>query len=227
MALPKIMTTDLLLELFAGFLTAIIALWIVLLNRNTISITQSTSSIQFKDNSISNLSKTGIVRFVSNYFSDRGMLVNLGILALRITVGAMMIHHGQEKLADPQTFASNYVIPLHIPFPIFFAYLAGYSEVIGSWMLILGIFTPVGALALIATMAVAAYHHILFSGLNIYALELVVLYLGSSIALLLVGPGRLSFDAGIFKGIMGARFEKSKDLPSIASENPIYASNAT
>jgi putative oxidoreductase len=51
-------------------------------------------------------------------------------------------------------------------------------------------------------MAVAAYHHILTSGLNIYVLELVVLYLGGSIALLLLGPGRFSFDAGIAKELL-------------------------
>jgi putative oxidoreductase len=74
---------------------------------------------------------------------------------------------------------------------------AGYAEVVGSWLLIVGILAPLGAIALIGTMAVAAYHHILTSGLNIYVLELVVLYLGGSTALLLLGPGRFSFDAGI------------------------------
>jgi len=53
------------------------------------------------------------------------------------------------------------------------------------------------------TMSVAAYHHILTSGLNIYVLELVVLYLGASAALLLLGPGRWSFDAGIVSGLLG------------------------
>ncbi|MFN5195392.1 MAG: hypothetical protein ACK5E6_13370, partial [Cyanobacteriota bacterium] len=60
-------------------------------------------------------------------------------------------------------------------------------------------------LALIGTMAVAAYHHILTSGLNIYVLELVVLYLGGSVALLLLGPGRFSIDAGIMAGLAGAQ----------------------
>jgi putative oxidoreductase len=46
-------------------------------------------------------------------------------------------------------------------------------------------------------MATAAYQHILTAGLNIYVLELVVLYLGGSLALLLIGPGRFSFDAGM------------------------------
>jgi putative oxidoreductase len=93
------------------------------------------------------------------------------------------------------------VIPLHLPFPLLMAKAAGYAEVFGSWMLILGVLTPLGALALIGTMAVAAYHHILTSGLNIYVLELVVLYLGASTALLLLGPGRFSFDAGMAAGL--------------------------
>ena len=46
-------------------------------------------------------------------------------------------------------------------------------------------------------MAVAAYQHILTGGFNIYVLELVLLYLGGSLAILLTGPGRFSFDAGM------------------------------
>ena len=46
-------------------------------------------------------------------------------------------------------------------------------------------------------MTTAAYQHTLTAGLNIYVLELVVLYLGGSLALLLNGPGRFSFDAAM------------------------------
>jgi putative oxidoreductase len=132
-----------------------------------------------------------------NYLLGQGRLQSAGLLLLRLAVGVMMIHHGQDKLADPQSFATNYVAALHLPFPLFMAYAAGYAEIIGSWLLIFGLFTPFGALALSGTMAVAGYHHILTSGLNIYVLELVVLYLGGSLGLLLLGPGRFSFDAGI------------------------------
>jgi putative oxidoreductase len=89
------------------------------------------------------------------------------------------------------------VASLHLPFPLFFAYAAGFSELIGSWLVILGLLTPVGALALSGTMTVAAYQHISTAGFNIYVLELVLLYLGGSLALLFNGPGRFSFDAGI------------------------------
>lgn len=136
------------------------------------------------------------------YFLKDGFLTNAGLLILRLAIGLMMIHHGQEKLADPATFATNYVVPLHLPFPLFFAQLAGYSELFGSWFLILGFLSPLGALALTGTMSVAAYQHILTSGLNIYVLELVVLYMGGSLAILLNGPGRFSFDAGIVSGLL-------------------------
>jgi putative oxidoreductase len=46
-------------------------------------------------------------------------------------------------------------------------------------------------------MTTAAYQHILTAGLNIYVLELVVLYLGGSLALLFNGAGRFSFDAAM------------------------------
>ena len=55
----------------------------------------------------------------------------------------------------------------------------------------IGVLAPLGVLALAATMTAAAWQPILTAGLNIYALELVVLYLGGNLALLLKGPGRL------------------------------------
>ncbi|QEY33280.1 DoxX family protein [Synechococcus sp. RSCCF101] len=123
----------------------------------------------------------------------------------------MMIHHGQEKLANPASFAAAYVEPLHLPFPLFMAHMAGFAEIFGSWFVILGFLTPIGALALSGTMLVAAYHHILTSGFNIYLLELVVLYLGASLTLLCTGPGRYSFDAGM----IAEAFSSSTALGSV------------
>jgi putative oxidoreductase len=82
------------------------------------------------------------------------------------------------------------------------------------------VLAPLGALALIGTMAVAAYHHILTSGLNIYVLELVVLYLGGSVALLLLGPGRFSFDAGIVADLDASAEQESEDQPKVRPFQP-------
>jgi putative oxidoreductase len=206
------MTTTLLLEIFAGFFTAFIALWMVALNRPTAVVTATVNS-----GIAANLR-----RGLQSYFLREGQLANLGLLILRLAIGTMMIHHGHDKLGDPQSFADNYVVPLHLPFPLFFAYVAGYSEILGSWLLILGLLSPLGALALTGTMTVAAYSHILTSGFNIYVLELVVLYLGGSLALLLVGPGRYSFDAGIVAGVLDSSVDPAATSPVTGETSSSY-----
>ena len=188
------MSTTTLLEAAAGFLTATTALWFVVnAPRQGVPAAAAAPVVL----------PPALIAPLRAYFLRDGLAANAGLLALRLAVGLMMIHHGQDKLADPAGFAANYVIPLHLPFPLLMAHLAGYAEVFGSWMVILGVMAPLGALALMGTMSVAAYHHILTSGLNIYVLELVVLYLSASAALVLLGPGRWSFDAGIVAGLLG------------------------
>lgn len=214
------MTTLLLLELFAGFLAAGMALWFVVISRSSARNDAGGSAVS------AGLPATGgsgrIRQALAAYFLRDGLLANAGLLVLRLAIGVMMIHHGQEKLADPQQFADTYVASLHLPFPLFFAYVAGFSELIGSWLLILGLLTPLGALAITGTMTVAAYQHILTAGLNIYVLELVVLYLGGSLALLLLGPGRLSFDAAIAADLIAARAAEEQQDPEAGSLVPAY-----
>jgi putative oxidoreductase len=65
-------------------------------------------------------------------------------------------------------------------------------------------------------MTVAAYQHISTAGLNIYVLELVLLYLGGSLALLFNGPGRFSFDAGIVPALLD-------DLSADNDSDPVAA----
>ena len=66
-----------------------------------------------------------IQSWLKTYLLGQGALQSLGLLLLRLAVGAMMIHHGQDKIADPQGFATNYVAALHLPFPVVMAYAAG------------------------------------------------------------------------------------------------------
>ncbi len=73
---------------------------------------------------------------------------SFGFLALRLCVGVLLIHHGYEKLNNIENFADAFVRPLHLPFPILLSYTAAFSEIVGSWMLITGFATRLGALAI-------------------------------------------------------------------------------
>tara|TARA_Y100000766_G_scaffold223278_1_gene195734 strand:- start:6 stop:563 length:558 start_codon:yes stop_codon:yes gene_type:complete len=119
---------------------------------------------------------------------------DLAILLLRVFTGALLIHHGFEKLNDINNFADAFVRPLHLPFPITLSYLAAASEIVGSWSLIIGLGTRLGAFAILGTMSVAIYHALVTSGFNIYLLELLALYFSSAISIILLGPGKFSAD---------------------------------
>ena len=120
------------------------------------------------------------------------MIKSLGFLLLRLSIGIMLIHHGYEKLDNIENFADAFVRPLHLPFPIFFSYVAAFSVIVGSWLVILVLSTRLGALAILGTVSFGIYHAILTAGFTIYLLELLVLYWGGAACRNLNGPGNLS-----------------------------------
>ena len=122
------------------------------------------------------------------------MTRSLGLLILRLAVGTMLIHHGFEKLDNIDNFADAFVRPLHLPYPIFLSYVAAFSEIGGSWLLITGVGVRLGALAIAGTMSVAIYHALSINGFNIYLLELLVLYMGGALCLITNGGGKFSVD---------------------------------
>ena len=122
------------------------------------------------------------------------MIKSFGLLILRISIGTMLIHHGYEKTADINNFADAFVRPIGIPFPILSSYIAAYSEIYGSWLVIVGLFTRFAALSIVGTIGVAIYHAIVTAGFNIYLLELLILYMGGSLCILLLGSGDFALD---------------------------------
>lgn len=151
--------------------------------------------------------------------ATKPFLSDLGILVLRVVTGTLLIHHGYEKLANIENFADAFVRPLHLPFPILLSYIAAFSEVIGSWLLITGFLTRFGALAILGTISVAIYHAIITAGFNIYLLELLGLYFGAAIAVLAVGPGRLAIDELIVRRFSPElEREQSGSIDTVVSE---------
>ena len=134
------------------------------------------------------------------------MIKSFGLLILRLSIGTMLIHHGYEKLADIENFADAFVRPIGLPFPIVSSYIAAYSEIYGSWLLIVGLFTRFASLTIIGTISVAIYHAIVTAGFNIYLLELLILYFGGAFCVLCYGGGNFALD--IFLRKFGIKFPK-------------------
>ncbi|MGD1917454.1 MAG: DoxX family protein [Pleurocapsa sp.] len=113
---------------------------------------------------------------------------------LRAVVGIVMIHNGTDKLANIESFAEAYVAYIGLPFPIFFSYVAAFTELIGAPLLILGLFTRPAALGLFSTMCVAMYHHVSVAGLSIPYLELSAIYAACFLFFTINGAGLFSTD---------------------------------
>ena len=114
---------------------------------------------------------------------------------LRICLGIMIVHNGLDKLADIPSFAEAYVKVIGLPFPIFFSYVAAYTELIGAPLLAIGFLARPAAFGLFGTMCVAMYHHILVAGLSIPYLELSAVYAACFLFFTVNGPGLFSTDA--------------------------------
>jgi len=89
---------------------------------------------------------------------------------------------------------------------------------LNSRLLILGLGTRLGAIAILATMSVAIYHAIVTSGFNIYLLELLALYFASAFSIFLLGPGMFSADYLISEILLG----KSNFINSIFWQNKFF-----
>lgn len=113
---------------------------------------------------------------------------------LRVCIGMTIVHNGLDKLADIPGFAEAYVKVIGLPFPIFFSYVAAYTELLGGPLLALGLLARPAAFGLFGTMCVAIYQHILVSGLNIPVLELAAVYAACFLFFTINGPGLFAID---------------------------------
>ena len=119
----------------------------------------------------------------------------------RAVVGIMMIHNGLDKLGNIESFAEAYVSYIGLPFPIFFSYVAAYTELIGAPLVALGFLTRPAAFGLLSTMMVAMYHHILVAGFSIPYLELSAIYASCFLFFVINGAGLFSTDALILNWV--------------------------
>jgi putative oxidoreductase len=128
-------------------------------------------------------------------------LIDLGLLWLRVLFGLALMYHGWLKvIGGIDKFAVSSVEPLGFPVPMVFAVLATGAELVGGFFLILGLWTRIAALVVVADLSVAAFGAAATAPViepgKAFTKELPLLYVAIAVALVMMGPGRFSVDSG-------------------------------
>jgi putative oxidoreductase len=132
-----------------------------------------------------------------------GGATDLGKFILRAVVGVGIMTHGYPKIFGVtaegaprmERFIAG-VAGMGFPFPMYFAWAAALSELVGGLLLILGLGARAAGFLITCTMAVALYRH---RADGFGDMEMALLYFASALFFVLSGPGRHSLDALLFK----------------------------
>ena len=119
--------------------------------------------------------KVEVVVANSSSGSEVNILGELSIFVLRIGFCALMIHHGLEKLQDPQGFA-EFVVGKYFHFCqgiLLFGLWSSYYSINLSNRISNRDICKVSSLGLFSTMAFAVYFHLLDTGLEGFPLAVV------------------------------------------------------
>lgn len=128
---------------------------------------------------------------------------SLGLLLLRIVVGAVFAAHGAQKIFEytiPGTIGS--FTGMGVPFPEIAAPVVAFVELIGGVLLIAGVLTKVVAVLLAVDMIVALITVHLPAGLWVGdgGYEFVAVLGVAALALAFTGAGRYSLDRAVLHG---------------------------
>ena len=124
---------------------------------------------------------------------------NLGKLILRLTVGGLLLLHGVHKLLDGID-PIKHMLAAH-GLPDVLAYGVYLGEVLGPLLIILGLFSRIGAILIVIDMIVAIFlarmgDLIALTGSGAYGLETETFFLFGAVAVFFLGAGSLSIGGG-------------------------------
>jgi putative oxidoreductase len=135
----------------------------------------------------------------------------MGLLVLRVALGASFIFHGYPKLSEPARALKAFP---GYGFPSYFAYISGILEVFGGGLLIAGLFTRGVALLLAIEMGLVLGRTIIPSvGIYVFGrYEIPFLLCAMALALATTGAGSISIDAFTFESRRkSSKKSKAKD----------------
>jgi putative oxidoreductase len=126
---------------------------------------------------------------IRNPMDDRGKLV------LRIVLAVLILFHGVSKLIGGVGFISGMLVKAGLPGAL--GYLVYVGEVVAPLLVLVGVFTRLAALVVAINMIVALLlvhtkEFFTLSDTGGWALELQGMYLGTAVAVALLGAGRYS-----------------------------------
>jgi putative oxidoreductase len=125
-------------------------------------------------------------------FLDR--LQPLGLLILRVSLGAIMVAHGYHKVFGGLHKHASFVASLGLPG--WLGYLSAGVEFLGGILLVVGLITRIAALAVCVNMCVAIFKVELHRGL-VGGYEFPLALAAMAFALIFTGPGPISADWAI------------------------------
>ena len=129
---------------------------------------------------------------------EQGAYEDVGKLVLRLTVGGLMLFHGISKLSGGIGFITDVVVKAGLPSIVAYGVYVG--EVIAPILIIIGLYSRVGAAVIAVNMlfALCLVHTAELFSLGQsggWAVELQGFYLFGAIAVVLLGPGRFSINS--------------------------------
>jgi putative oxidoreductase len=127
--------------------------------------------------------------------SHAGFAADAGKLLLRVSLGALMLLHGIEKVIGGAAGIVGLVEKAGLPGP--FGYLVYVGEVLAPLLLIAGLWTRAAAAVIVVNMVIAVYlvhmgELFTLSKTGGWALELQGFYFFTALAVMLLGAGRFS-----------------------------------
>jgi putative oxidoreductase len=127
--------------------------------------------------------------------------LDLGLLLLRLVVGALLVGHGAQKLfgwfGGPGLAAATAMFGGHLRLrpASFWALVGSLSEIVGGVLLAAGLLWPLGPVAIFAAMLMALTVHWPKFWAQEGGIEYPLVLLAGALALGLTGPGSLALDA--------------------------------